>query len=239
MKYSNLYCLICSMFLLAGCGSGSDSGLTEEQKFLLALRGTWIGTADEVHVLSASNRVVMDMTLPEDGGPALEGLTGDIWFGEEIGASECDPDDPELEHQRYDFFRDGYVFELTDMAIVKNRLMAKFVYLIQWKECCEAITQIYSHDNGFYHCMPTWGGDCGSVGPNGEEGCMLQGPDGETVFMSSSRMDLCMNLCSCDATSCTIEQSMTERGVELDLTVDIENGVMLGTGLGRIEAVKQ
>ena len=87
--------------------------------------------------------------------------------------------------------------------------------------------------------MPTWGGDCGPLGPEGQEGGVLEGPNGESVFMSSNEMALCMNACDCNESGCYVIFNPQNAGVELDLTVDMEKGVMIGEGLGRIEAVKQ
>lgn len=238
-KLSILFLLI--SFMLGACGNGVDDGdnLTSEQKLLQALDGTWIGTADGASTMSGSKRVVFTMTLPADERPSLEGLTGTIWFGEEIDTSQCDPKNPPIVDGRVDFIRDGYVFELINMAIVKNRLMAGFNQVLQWSDCCEAITDIYENESNSYFCMPTWGGDCGPLGPQGEEGCILEGPNGESVFMSDGEMALCMNACECNESSCYVYFNPLSSGVELDITVDIANGVMLGEGLGRIEAMKQ
>jgi hypothetical protein len=231
--------------LLGACGSGVDEGdnLTAEQKFLLALEGTWVGTADGASTMSGSKRVVFEMALPDDSTPTLEGLSGKIWFGDEIDTSEVDPDFPRIADGAHGgYLRDGFRFDLVNMAIVKDRLLTEFMKEEQWIEFCEAQTMIFEIPPGpdAYSCLPSFGGDCGNVGPNGEEGCIHIPPEGEEIFISWDKHELCRDVCSCDVTSCMVDMSRITNGEKLDITVDIENGVMLGTGgLDRIEAVKQ
>jgi len=226
------------------CGSGVDDGdsLTSEQALLQALDGTWIGTADEASTMSGSKRVVFEMSLPDDGKPSLDGLSGKMWFGDEIDTSEVDPDFPRMSdgaHEHY--LRDGFRFTLMNMAIVKNRLLAEFISEEQWIEFCEAQTMIFEIPPGpdAYSCLPSWGGDCGNVGPNGEDGCIFTLPEGGEIFICWGKEQLCISTCVCDEISCTADISRFN-GEEMDITVDIENGVMIGTGgIGRIEAMKQ
>ena len=52
------------------CIREGEMCLTKDQKLLVALEGTWIGTASEASTMSGSKRIVMEMTLPETGEPA-------------------------------------------------------------------------------------------------------------------------------------------------------------------------
>jgi hypothetical protein len=236
--------LIIALFslLLGSCGEGVDDGqeLTDAQKFLLALKGTWVGTADSAETASGTDRIVFEMILPSDGKPSLEGLTGYVWFGEELDTSPVNPDDPGVAWgDVYFVLREGYRFELQDMAIVSDRLFAKFSVHSQWAEFCEAQTEVYERHAGsqgiVYHCVPDWG----TSSDENDENCIMWGPNGEEWPYKCSTIELCQDVCDCDSQSCTIDES-DGPSHELDINVDIENGVMLGTGsLGRIEAVKQ
>lgn len=245
MKLRRPIMVVLLPIILGSCGSGVDEGgnLTSEQKLLLALKGTWVGTADGAATMSGSKRVVFEMSLPDDDTPTLEGLTGKIWFGDEIDTSEVDPDFPRIKDGYHEhWLRDGFRFSLVNMAIVKNRLLAEFMTEEQWIEFCEAQTVTFEipPGSGSYSCLPSSGGDCGAVGPNGEEGCIFTLPEGGEMFISLGKEQLCISTCSCDAATCTVDMSNIRNGEKLDITVDIENGVMLGTGgLDRIEAVKQ
>jgi hypothetical protein len=244
--YKSLSILFVLMsFVLGACGSGVDEGdnLTDEQKLLVALNGIWVGTADGASTMSGSKRVVFEMALPDDSTPTLEGLSGKIWFGDAIDTSEVDPDFPRIADGAHDgFLRDGFRFSLVNMAIVKDRLLTEFMKEEQWIEFCEAQTMIFEIPPGpdAYSCLPSWGGDCGSVGPNGEDGCIITLPEGGEIFISDGKHEICRDVCLCDATSCTVDMNRISNGEKLDITVDIDNGVLLGTGgLDRIEAVKQ
>lgn len=222
-----------------GCGNGlDDMNLTEQQKFLAELEGTWVGTAEHAWTVSGSRAIEFQMDLPEDGLPALEGLTGTVRFGGSYTPVEIDPDDPQIELSNdYRQLRDGYPFEMVDISLVGNRLLASFQFHRQWKEFCEAQTEIYEGEEGVYY-------SCGPQPPNWE--CPLysgdpyktcEGPNGEEVTMLTVKIDVCNWACECDASSCTSNHG---GGTEMDITVDTRNGAMLGVGdLGRIEAVKQ
>ena len=223
--------------VLGACGSGIDEGddLTDEQKMMVALEGTWIGTADSFTTISGTDRIVIEMSLPSDGKPRLEGLSGTIWVGDELDTSEVDPDDPGLEHAYIDNrLREGCRFELMNIAIVSARILMEFQSDTQWTEFCEAQTEIYHWSESNYSCTPYWW----ETHCDGSGICVIKPPGEEDISVTRGKIDLCERICDCDATSCTVEQ--LEKGdYELDITVDIENGVMLGEGLGRIEAIKQ
>ena len=215
-----------------------NNDFTEEQKFLLALEGNWVGSAEDVRTKSGSTDMRMVITLPQDGEPSLDGLVGTIVFGQDVEAGTCDPDDPPGDTD-FDSIRDGYWFELMDIAIVNDRLLAAVKTGEQWTECCQAIDDIFECivDGIYtiYSCDPCPGWD-----PEpGDEGYYLYtGPNGEEFLMSGKRQGMCMAemICRCDQFSCDI--SGGGKIYDLDITVDIDNGVMAGTGLGRIEAIK-
>ena len=92
---------------------------------------------------------------------------------------------------------------------------------------------IYPSGPEVYSCIPTWPGPCTSFV------CTLENPEGGEIQVKISKMDLCTHVCRCDEFSCTIHEN-EHVNQRMDLTVDIDNGLMLGTGdLGRIEAVRQ
>jgi len=219
---------------ILGCGEDSN-GRTDEERFLLAIEGTWIGTAEFARTISGSTSVVIRLTLPNNDEPALEGLNGTIQFGEENNTSPVDPNNPGIGGEDYDVFRDGYIFDLLDMAIVANRLLARFFPVTQWLDFCEAQTDLFQWDSGMYSCAPDWPCDCYGI----EEPCRFTGPSGEEIYMNQGKIALCRHVCRCESTGCTVNINEHGVGVELDFAVDTENGVMLGTGLGRIEAIRQ
>jgi hypothetical protein len=217
--------------------------LNDAQKLLVALEGTWIGTVSEAHTMSGTNRVVLEMTLPADGEPALDGLTGDIRFGEELDKTPADPEFPRIEDgYTYLDIRDGFRFTLLNMAILEGRLLAEFETAEQWKEFCEAQTKTYSVEDELYLCLPgetSWWKEEGE-GPNGEQGMIFHGPNGEEEFLSIGKCQLCENVCECDSSGCSVDiDNATHKG-KLDLTVNPETGLMIGDGSeGHIEATKQ
>ena len=102
---------------------------------------------------------------------------------------------------------------------------------------CEAQIEIYDNGDGVYHCMP--GGIGWSVESGGDGVSLLKGPEGQEVLMLETKVSLCQDICTCNATSCYVDLD-AHPGIELDIAVDIEHGLMLGTGgVGRIEALKQ
>jgi len=238
MRLKNIFMIVGISILVVGCGS---DGMTEQERFLKLLEGTWVGTAEDVLTVEGSNRINMNLALPADGKPALAGLTGTIWFGERSSPPEVNPDDPGVgDYAYFQLWIDGFSFELVDMAIVDNRLMAGFNRMNQWGPFCEAQTEIYTWENspGYYSCLPDGGASCGPLGPNGEECCVFEGLDGEDIFITPGKMELCMQTCRCEVDGCALAEEESRAVVELDLTVDVENGLMLGDGLGRIEAVR-
>lgn len=247
MKPRCIVVLLFFVFLFGACGNGVDEGgiFTEEQKLLIALEGTWVGMTDEAVTFSSDQSVVLNMTLPGDGKPRLEGLAGTIRLGGEIDNTQVDPDIPNYPLSNWYAIRDGFIFDLQEMAIVSNRLIAEFEAMMQWSDFCEAQAIVYDNGGGFYRCIPggqDWSGDCGPTkGPDGGEGCIYTGPNSEEVIVGQTKIDLCMFVCSCDADGCTVDAETVEHGHnELDIAVDIDDGVMLGTGsLGRLEATKQ
>jgi len=217
--------------------------LNAEQKLLVALEGTWIGTASDAHTMSGTNRIVMEMALPPTDEPTLEGLTGTIWFGEKLDTSSVDPEYPRIDegYSNVDI-RDGFVFTLRDMDLLEGRLLGEFDIFEQWREFCEAQTVTYNISGNLYSCIPNvafWWSEPGE-GPNGEPGVIYHGPDGEEVFISNGKEELCAIVCACDLSGCTQGIGDNTPYGQLDLTVDIGSGVMIGTGSeGSIEATKQ
>jgi len=225
------------------CIREGEMCLTGFQKLLLALEGTWIGTADEAGTMSGSKRIVMEMTLPATGEPTLEGLTGGIMFGEGPDTRPADPDYPRIDefHNKEDI-RDGFMFTFLNMAFLNGRLLADFHIYEQWKEFCEAQTDIYHMAADLYTCNPYGEGwwDVGGEGPDGEEGIIYHGPNGEEIFVTYEKEELCSFVCVCDSSGCTVDISQGPASGNFDLSVDIEKGIILGTSNeGRIEAVKQ
>ncbi len=228
---------------LAACGNGLEDGsnLIVEQEFLVALRGKWIGPAESVHTVSGSDRMIMNLDLPDDGLPRIEGLSGAIKFGIDVEPVKVNPDDPGLTYEdHHGIILDGFVFDLEDMAIVSNRLMSRFRFMEQWLPFCEAQTEIYDWGNDHYNCMPGgsgWWGEGGGLVPEGYT--LFHGPEGQEILMLNSKVDFCISTCVCDSTSCTIPENYLSRQTEIDVAVDIERGFMLGTmGSTRITAVK-
>ncbi len=227
------------------CVKKGATCLTEDQSLLVALDGTWIGTASEAHTqtMSGTNRIVMEMTLPANGEPALDGLSGSIWFGEELDTTPADPDFPRItDGYNYLNIRDGFKFTLLNMAILEGRLLAEFEIEEQWKEFCEAQTKTYNVGDDLYLCLSTgndWWSEEGE-GPNGEPGMIFHGPDGEEEFVSIGKCQLCKSVCECDITGCTVNIYQGTHGGKLDLTVNIDSGEIIGdSSVGHIEATKQ
>jgi len=220
-----------------------DMCLTNFQKLLLALKGTWIGTASSPHTMSDTKRIVFEMTLPVNNEPTLEGLTGGIWFGDELDTTPADPDHPKIdEFRNYSFLRDGFVFTLLNMAILDGRLLADFHAMEQWKEFCEVQTEIYHVASYLYTCIPYGEGwsNVGGEGPDGEDGIIYSGPNGEEIFVSYDKQELCSSVCTCISSGCTVDISEGPYSGNFDLSVDVDNGIMIGTSSeGRIEAFKQ
>ena len=225
------------------CIRQGDMCLTDDQKLLLALKGTWIGTAAEARTMRGTKRIVMEMYLPATGEPTLEGLTGGIWFGDEIDTRPVDPEFPRIDEGRsYWEIRDGFKFTLLNMDLLYVRLLAEFDIYEQWKEFCEAQTEVYSTGGDAYTCTPSgagWWSEEGE-GPNGEQGTLHHGPNGEEVFLSLGKKELCDSVCVCDSFGCTEEIGQATPEGQLDLAVDVDSGVIIGTGSeGSIEAIKQ
>ena len=93
-----------------------------------------------------------------------------------------------------------------------------------------------------YICRPAgtgWWSESGT-GPNGEEGILYHGPNGEEVFMSWDKVHLCEDVCSCNYSGCTVDINQGPYNGNLDLSIDVDSGILIGTGSeGRVEAVKQ
>lgn len=205
----------------------------EDQSFLLALEGTWIGTADDAPTVSGSNRIEIEISLSPGGEPSLEGLSGTLRFGEDVGPPVVDPDDPGLDVYRSDSLLDGFVFDILNPDIVDNRLLIEFKPVSQWVGFCEAQTVLYPILADVYRCIPPWPNQCIDYM------CTYENPNGGEVYIKESKKELCRLVCACEETSCTLDESGYPNQ-HLDLTVDIDHGLMLGSGdLGTVEAVRQ
>jgi len=216
------------------CIREGEMCLTEIQNFLLSLQGTWIGTADEAPTASGSKRMEMEIFLQPGGEPSLGGLSGALRFGEDVEPPVVDPDDPGLDIYYENSLLDGYIFDILNPAIVNNRLLIEFKHVSQWVGFCEAQTVLYLTGQDAYSCAPPWPNDCDM-----DHNCIFENPEGGEVQMKESKINICFLLCICDEYSCTLRENEYSNQ-RLDLTVDIDNGIMHGIGsVGRIDAVRQ
>jgi hypothetical protein len=223
----------CEVDSVGVCIREGEMCLNEDQKFLLSLEGTWVGTADEAPTASGSRRIEIEISLSHGGEPSLEGLNGTLKFGEDVESPVVDPDDPGLDVYNEDTLLDGFVFDIINPDIVDSRLLIEFKPASQWIGFCEAQTVLYFTEPNVYTCVPSWPNQCV------DHICTFENPEGGEVQVKESKVDLCFIVCRCDETSCTLDES-GHANQRLDLTVDIDNGIMLGTGdVGTIEAVRQ
>jgi hypothetical protein len=215
------------------CVREGDMCLTEEQNLLLALEGTWVGTADDANTASGSKRIEIRISLPPGGASSFNDISGTIRFGMDVGPPVVDPDDPGLDVYNEDSLLDGFVFDILKPAFVNGRMLLEYKPVSQWVDFCNAQSVLYLAGPDAYCCAPPWPGQCI------DHICTFENPEGGELQMKESKKEVCFSLCVCDEFSCILREKFYSNR-HMDLTIDVDDGLMLGTGDdGTVQAVRQ
>ncbi len=214
---------------------GGDTGTTEGGTGSTTLDGTWTGYIQSFMLPSGSD--VISMTF-QGNGP----FTGTVTFGTQ--AAPAPATSPNVGYPTSvnwlmpvpDFLGEGFVYTALTIDVTSARVRLGVVSHELWKVWCGLQQQTYSWANGNqgspYECVPNWG--CGGS----PTGCFQTNPTtNQMVAVDCGKLDLCAGgcggagvgpVCSCTATSCTVDMSTPDIKFDMQLSGNMLSGGMTG-----------